>query len=268
MKHTFVICAYKNSPYVEECMQSLKAQSVPSELILATATPSEKLKRLCEKYEIAYQVREGQPGIAPDWNFALSLARTPYVTIAHQDDIYHSTFVEEVVERMELEDNPLLSFTDYNEIRNGEEDSRGRNLAIKRLLLLPLRLPFMKTSRFGKRLVLRFGNAICCPSVTYGMRELIKWVFLAGEKELFHEHFRSNLDWETWEWLSRQEGAFLYIPKKLMAHRIHADSETTATIKDNQRQQEDYEMFCKFWPKCIAKRITRWYGKSEEDNEV
>ena len=89
-----------------------------------------------------------------------------------------------------------------------------------------------------------------------------------GRKQLFVEHFRSNLDWQTWEWLSKKEGQFVYVPQRLMCHRIHEDSETTATIKDNQRNCEDYEMFCKFWPKCIAKWLSRWYGKSEDDNQV
>lgn len=88
MEHTFVICAYKESPYLLECVASLKQQSVTSNIILATSTPSRTLEALCEEEAIAYVVREGTSGIAPDWNFALSCADTPYVTIAHQDDVY------------------------------------------------------------------------------------------------------------------------------------------------------------------------------------
>ena len=33
MFHTFVISAYQESPYLESCIKSLKAQTVPSEII-------------------------------------------------------------------------------------------------------------------------------------------------------------------------------------------------------------------------------------------
>ena len=31
--------------------------------------------------------------------------------------------------------------------------------------------------------------------------------------------------------------------------------------------KEDYELLCKFWPKFIAKRLTKFYQKSEKSNE-
>lgn len=55
-KHTFVICAYKESPYLEACIRSLKKQTVASAICLATSTPSDYLKNICEKYDIAYDV--------------------------------------------------------------------------------------------------------------------------------------------------------------------------------------------------------------------
>ena len=54
--HTFVICAYKESPYLEACIRSLKKQTVASAICLATSTPSDYLKNICEKYDIAYDV--------------------------------------------------------------------------------------------------------------------------------------------------------------------------------------------------------------------
>ena len=34
--HTFVICAYKESPFLEDCILSLKKQSIRSHIILVT----------------------------------------------------------------------------------------------------------------------------------------------------------------------------------------------------------------------------------------
>ncbi len=38
-EHTFVICAYRESPYLEECIQSLRGQTVASEILMVTSTP-------------------------------------------------------------------------------------------------------------------------------------------------------------------------------------------------------------------------------------
>ena len=40
-KHTFAVCAYKESPYLEECIQSVQNQTVQSKVIMTTSTPNE-----------------------------------------------------------------------------------------------------------------------------------------------------------------------------------------------------------------------------------
>ena len=87
-------------------------------------------------------------------------------------------------------------------------------------------------------------------------------------KPVFRVHFRSNEDWEAWERLSRLKGDFLYDSTIQMGHRIHEESETSVIIGDNARSKEDYEMFCKFWPKCIAKFLSNFYAKSEKSNKI
>lgn len=75
------------------------------------------------------------------------------------------------------------------------------------------------------------------------------------------------MDWETWENISKEEGRFVYVPQKLMGHRIHEESETSATIQENVRTKEDYVMFKKFWPDFIAKKLTKIYSASEVSNK-
>ncbi len=273
MDHTFVICAYKESPYLKECILSLKNQTVFSKILLSTSTPSDYLENLCIQYDIGYCVRNGQSGIAVDWNYALSQADTRYVTIAHQDDVYEKQYTENVLKFAELYDEkqtnkPILFFTDYSELVNGEKYSNRINLIIKRILLWPIKWKKCQGSTVWKRHILRYGNAISCPTVTYCKDYIDELLELEEKKELFQKNFRSNLDWEAWEWLSRKKGSFVYIPRILMAHRIHSESETTATIHESKRGKEDYEMFCKFWPKCFAKIITGVYSESEKSNEV
>ena len=55
-KHVFAVCAYKDSPYLEQCIRSLKAQTVPSHIIICTSTPSSYIDRLAWKYGLQVYV--------------------------------------------------------------------------------------------------------------------------------------------------------------------------------------------------------------------
>lgn len=60
----------------------------------------------------------------------------------------------------------------------------------------------------------------------------------------------------------------LYSKGKLMGHRISEESTTTDIIKNGIRTKEDYEIYCKFWPKIIAKILTKVYKNSEKSNNI
>lgn len=258
--HTFAICAYKESPFLEECILSLKNQKIKSEILMVTSTPNAHIEQLAVKYEIPLYINDGESGITQDWNFALSHVETRYATIAHQDDTYEPEYAENVVEELQKENHPLIAFTDYSEIRNGKKVYDVPMLEIKRKMLIPLKGTAFRKSKWVRRRILSLGDAICCPSVCFCMANL--------KRPIFHNKYRSCEDWEAWEKISRMKGSFVYVAKPLMSHRIHEDSATTAIIKDNARIQENYEMYCKFWPKPIARFINHFYTKSEDSNNL
>ena len=258
--HTFVICAYKESKYLGSCISSLLKQTVRSRILIATSTPNDYIIRMAEQYNIPVVVNEGEGGIVQDWNFAYRQADTPYVTIAHQDDVYFPKYTEYMLELMAGAKKPLIWFSNYAEIRNGSVVKENKLLRTKRLMLSPLHIPVFRRSRFVRRRILSFGCPICCPSVAFAKENLPDPVFQVG--------FRSCEDWQAWERLSKLKGSFLYDPHILMGHRIHEDSETSHILNDNQRTKEDYTMFCKFWPKWAARILTRAYSESEKSNEL
>ncbi len=259
-QHTFVICAYKESPYLEECIESLENQSVGSKIIMVTSTPCEYISEMAEKHGIKLYINEGEGGITQDWNFGLGCVRTRLATIAHQDDVYAEKYTEEFLNALRGSKKPLIIFSDYGEIRDGARTTDVEMLKLKRIMLLPLVPRIARGSRFLRRRVLSMGDPICCPSVMYAMKNL--------EQPIFHNHFVCCEDWEAWEKLSRLKGDFIYIPKSLMFHRIHEESTTTKTLEAGGRILENYEMFRKFWPAPIAKLINRFYTKSEDSNEL
>ncbi len=260
ISHTFVICAYKESPYLEECIKSLTKQTIKSEIIMATATPCQHISDLADKYKLTLYINENEPGIATDWNFAYSKAKTDYVTIAHQDDIYLKNYTEEILKHMESAKKPLIAFSCYGELRGTEKVFKSKLLNIKKLLLLPLSFKFMWKSKLARRISLSLGSCICCPSVTFARENL--------PEVLFTTEFKSNLDWQAWYRLSKLDGEFVYCKKALMLHRIHQESETSRIINDNNRGSEDYEMFKCFWPAPMAKLITKAYSSGEKSNTL
>ncbi|MGN0437438.1 MAG: glycosyltransferase [Lachnospiraceae bacterium] len=259
-QHTFALCAYKESPYLEACIQSLLKQRNPSKIILATSTPCEYIENMCKKYDIPYYVNHGESGITQDWTFAYKQCTTPIVTIAHQDDIYYENYVEELLKAANKAKQPIIFSTDYDELREGEIVHQNTLLKIKRIMMWPLRFRIFQKSVWVRRRILSFGCPICCPSVAYFTNNM--------PDEIFKNHFRTNEDWEAWENLSRRKGEFLYVGRPLMAHRIHEESETSASIRETGRGGEDMEMYEKFWPKWIAKLLCGFYQKSEDSNNL
>lgn len=259
-EYVFVICAYGESPYLEECILSLLSQSMSTGIIIATSTPNEHIRALAAKYHLKVYVNTGAKGIAEDWNFGYQQANGKIVTLAHQDDVYEPCFARKNLEKINRAKHPLISFSDYGEIRNGARVVSNRLLNIKRIMLMPLRITLLQNVRFVRRRILSFGSAICCPSVTYVKENLPSTIFESG--------YKGNIDWQAWERLSKLKGSFVYCNDILMFHRIHSESATTVNIAGNDRTKEDYEMFCKFWPKKIAGLIEFFYRNGEKSNEI
>ncbi len=256
--HTFAVCAYKESPYLEDCIASLRDQDTASNIIVCTSTPNDYIRGICKKHSLELYVSDGPSGIAHDWNFAMSCAKTPLVTIAHQDDVYKAGYLTSALEHLNSAQKPLIYFCGYSELRDEGEVLDNTLLKVKRLMLKPLAAGRRAASKSTRRRILAFGDPVCCPSVTYVVGNL--------PMPLFEEGYHGSLDWQMLEKVSNLEGSFLYDAEPLMSHRIHEGSETSSLIQSNLRSQEDYDMFCKFWPKPVAAAISKLYSLGEKSN--
>ena len=255
-QHTWVICAYGESEYLDACIQSLKKQTLQSHIICYSSTPLDSIKELCQRYEIPFYTKQGG-GIGKDWNNALSFVETKYATIAHQDDYYEPEYAEKVLAKMEKHPDVLIAYSDYFEEKDGHKIPANTNLKIKTLMLKTMNL--FPASHFWRNRVMAFGNPICCPAVTYHLENLKNF--------FFDEAMRVSLDWYAWYKISEYKGRFAYVSDKLMCHRIHGESETSKTIADNTRSKEDLYMYELFWPKWMAKLLMRQYVKSQLSNK-
>ena len=257
--HTFAICAYHDSPWLEACIRSLKGQSVPTDIILCTSTPSAYIYSLAEKYGIPVYEREGISGIEEDWNFAYHMADARLVTIAHQDDMYHKDYVKLLLEAWSRYPDMSLFTGGYVVVKEDRLAGFEKVEFIKRFLRIPLRFKPLCHKPFIKRSALRFGNSICCPACTYNKEML-------GEP-LFDSPYRFALDWDTLWTLAGRTGRFICIEKPVMYYRVHEEATTKACIRDNSRAREEAEMFAKMWPKPVVKLLMRFYRKAYEEYE-
>ena len=257
--HTFVILAYQESPFLEDCIKSTINQDPASNVQIATTTPNHHITSLAKKYHLKI-ITGKHTNIGGDFDFALHSASTPLVTIAHQDDIYDKGYSTKIIKTYQKYPDSLIIFTDYFEIRNNKRIYTNTLLKIKRILLTPNRLKPSLKSNHSKRLILKFGNSICCPAVTFITKNCPATVFKSD--------YKCNVDWHAWESLSRKKGAFTFISQKLMGHRISESSTTTDIINQGIRTKEDYEIFKRFWPTPIAKLLTKFYQKSEKSNSL
>lgn len=253
MDHTFAIPVYQAAPNLAALIGTLRAQSqAHSEILLVSSTPSADLHAFAKGQGLPLHINRQRIDIATDWNFALAAARTNFVTLAHQDDLFAPEYVARLVAAMQRHSKVLVSFCDYSEHSPRGARSTNINLRIKRALC---RWAFGRreciTSTRDKERLLSLGNPICCPSVMFDRSALPDFRFPVG--------FRTNLDWMAWLELARRPGGFVYVREKLVSKGIHDESETTAAIANRDRLREDRAIFDALWPRPVAAALAAVY---------
>jgi len=249
--HTFAICAYGESKYLEECIKSVKKQTIPTNYLITTSTPNKYIESLAKKYDIPYYIRKGKSDIRDDWNFSYNKVKTELVTIAHQDDIYLKDYTKEILSNYNKK--ILMYSTNYNPYKKSKivNDSNSK---IKDILKIFVRFKLFSKIKFFRIMSLSFGNTINCPSVTYNKK-------LLGNN-IFTSELKFALDWDTFLKIYKKKGPSIYIPKRLVNYRIHDEATTKQFIISNKRKEEDIIMFNKIWPKFVTNIIMKLYVKS------
>ena len=225
--HTFAICAYGDSPFLENCIRSLKAQTAETDIILCTSTPSPYIEMLAAKYEIPVFVRDGKSDIQDDWNFAYEKADSRFVTIAHQDDMYARDYAKTLLEMAEKYPDMTVFTSDYVTVKERTmKKHKGSVEWIKTILRLPLRNPRWNGISQVKKAALIFGNPICCSAC------------------------------------SGKKGRFICVERPLIYYRVHGGATTKKWIGDNRRMEEELAMFRKFWPEPAVQLLEHFYKKA------
>lgn len=263
-QHSFAVLAYKNSPFLASCLDSLKNQTIKSTIYISTSTPSEYISNLADKYGVEVFVTTSGKGAVHDNNAALQHANTQYVTLAHQDDVYLPGYTTTCLAAAEKFNDTLICFTNYSEMIDGQDRPVTLMLAVKRCILSVF-MPFKRhlKSRFWKTVMLAFGNPIALPSVMYNRQNLPGFQF---PPELAHNV--NTIDWQIWSNMAKMNGRFVYVKDIQLKRRIHSASLSSIGIENNSRYNEDLMMFRKFWPDVIATLLAKIYSQSYKSNKT
>ena len=252
--HIFVICAYGDSPYLEDCIRSLVRQTEAENIMVCTSTPSPYIEKMAKTYHLPLFVREGESDIQADWNFAYEMADARLVTIAHQDDLYHQDYQAWVEKTWKQYPDTTVMMTDAAIVKNGKLQKSGAVQLVKRLLRLPLCCPDWNHISWVKKSSLIFGNPVICPSCTYHKEML--------GSPLFQSDYKFALDWDTMWQLAGRPGRFISNKRPLLYYRVHEAATTNACIKDHRREREEADMFRKIWPEPIVRLLMYFYRKA------
>jgi hypothetical protein len=253
---------YRAAPNLSALVESLRAQTRGgSAILLASSTPSAELDAFAKRHTLPLHLNAKRVDIATDWNFALGVAQTAFVTLSHQDDLFAPTYVDQLASALRRHPDALFAFCDYSEHTPGGPRPININLRIKRAL---------RQRAFGAReciteprdkvRLLSLGNPICCPSVMLNRAKLTAFRFPDG--------FQTNLDWMAWLELARRPGGFVYVRERLVSKGVHSGSETTTTIANRAREREDRALFDAFWPRPVAAALAAIYKLGYRANRV
>ena len=252
-RHSFVVLAHRESPYLQECIHSLLSQTAPSPVVIATSTPCAWIEDTAARNRLSLFVNPVEKGIGSDWTFAYGVAQSRYVTLAHQDDVYSPLYTESCLNAADRVGDSIIVFSDYLE-KTGDECSQwNANLLVKRCLLgffFPLGRPLCSPTL--RHHMLSIGSPIACPSVMYHKTEIGEFSFSSTHQFV--------LDWDAWLRLANLDGSFVYVRRRLLAHRIHADSATNRATFGAVRAEEELAMFLALWPRPVASLLSRVYS--------
>ncbi|HEX5051907.1 MAG TPA: glycosyltransferase [Planctomycetota bacterium] len=232
---TFAIPCRDAGPWLRPLLESLLAQSRQDFVLLLVDDRSRDgsvaLAREVAGTRVLIHENETPRGIGGNWNRCVELAATPFVCLAHQDDVYEPTYLERMLEALQARPDAGLAHC-----RATAVDAAG----------VPFASPaerfkdhFWKhepgEDRAAHYARLWRGNFVCCPSVLYRTDA----VRAAGP---FRADLRFALDWEFWFRMLRRGFGIVDVAEPLVRYRRHAAQASSEATADHSRFEEELQV--------------------------
>lgn len=170
-------------------------------------------------------------GIGGNWNRCVELAATPYVCLAHHDDVYERDYAARMIAALEARPDAGMAHCRATAI--DADGAAVPSLAERFKEHFWRRSPGADRAAHYRRLWR--GNFIVCPSALY-RRDALR---ATGP---FRTDLRFALDWDYAFRLLRAGFGIADVPEELVHYRRHAGAATAAANADRSRFAEELQV--------------------------
>lgn len=195
--------------------------------------------------DITYIKNDKNLGMIGNWNKALTVGKSEYVHIFHDDDILEPHFVDNVCSIINENNNCAFIHTAANII-----DDKGE--------FLKESIQPYETITDGNKFFseyLEFGKTIICPSVVINRRLLPKGI-------QFSEYFPFTADYNFWLRISNY-GSVGYVRTPSLSYRMHTQSTSSTMLKNIEKKIQERLRFREFLCKEISDRKIGYPGAED-----
>lgn len=236
-----IIPAYNSSSYIQECLDSVLAQTFTDyEIILVNdgSPDTEKLERVIEPYKgyLRY-IKQENRGPSGARNAGIDRARGQYVAFLDSDDNWFRDFLAEQMNVVQNDTSIDLANTDSE--LYGDSPLTGQTFMSAAASAQDRSADFLS--------IINVQCAILTSSVVARKKSLI-------EAGLFDESFHHSEDFDLWLRLAHRGGRFRYSKKVLLRHRLHKTSLAADTVKLLEGQRRVYQKLATLLPLTARER--------------
>jgi glycosyltransferase involved in cell wall biosynthesis len=190
---TVAVPIFNGARFLGRTLESLLAQTYRHFTLLCidddSTDDSVRISQSFKDARVSVIHNAARRGLGGNWNTALSSSQTPYLAIAHQDDVYEPRFLEETLDVLERHPRAFMAHTRATYVDEEERPDSSAALRFKDAFW-PDAEPYEREPR-QELATLQKGNYIICPSVVFRMSAVAK----IGP---FNESYRFVADWEYW----------------------------------------------------------------------
>lgn len=229
---TFAIPCRDAGPYLRPLLESLLAQSRQDFALLlvddGSRDGSADVARAVAGERIAVHRNDPARGIGGNWNRCVELSRTPFVCLAHQDDVYEPGYLARLLDALAARPDAGMAHC-----RAGAIDAAGVRFASPAERYKDhfwAHTPGEDRALHYERLWR--GNFICCPAVLY-RAEALRAV---GP---FATDLRFALDWQYWFRMLCCGFGIVDVPEMLVHYRRHGEAASRGATADHSRFVEE-----------------------------
>ncbi len=232
---TFAIPCRDAGPHLRPLLQSLLQQSrTDYELLLvddASTDGSPQLARAVAGERLRVVHNDRPLGLAGNFARCVEHTTTPFLCIAHQDDVYDQDYLATLVPLLQADRAAAIAHCPARAIDNRGRAIRSAAEARKQRVVAAA----AKTDRAGRYRLLFRGNFICCPSVLYRTATLRA---VGG----FDQRLQFALDWDLWFRLLAKGHDLATAPRPLLQYRRHERAASHSQTRSLGRFAEELQV--------------------------